>query len=129
MGYRLEQVEPGIVGVSFFGRSTIGERLDALEEVNALHDSNDGVGALIDMSEADMRVYSAAHALEFSHALARRRPSKVAYVLRPNQADMVATTMSGLHGPQLFRRFATRETALAWLRETEELYGPPASSS
>lgn len=117
MGFKLEHIEPGIVTVTFFGSAGISERMDALDEVNAIRDASEGTTVLIDLSKADMRHYSAVHALAFSDAVSRRnRPSKVAYVLRPDQADMVATAMSGLHGPKMFRRFLTREAAVVWLR-------------
>ena len=119
MGYQVEQIEPGLVVASFFGSSSADERLSALEEVNALRASGEPVVVLVDMSKADMRLYSALHALSMSEAVSRRRRPfmKVAYVLRPDQSDMVAATMSGLYGPELFRRFDNRDAALAWLRE------------
>jgi len=120
MGFKLERSEPCIVVVSFCASSSITDRVNALEEVNAIRETSEGaVGALVDLSEAHFGHYGAAHALAFSDAVSRRhRPSKVAYVLRPNQEDMVATAMAGLHGPKMFRRFDSREAALAWLRET-----------
>jgi len=123
MGYKVEQAEPGLVVVTFFGRSGADERLNALDEVNVFRTSGEPVVVMVDMGEAEMRPYSAMHALAMSDAVSRRRRpfSKVAYVLRPDQSDMVATTMAGLYGPGLFRRFNNREAALAWLREPNGL--------
>jgi hypothetical protein len=118
MGFKLELIEPGIVAVTFCGVFGVDERFSALDEVNALRASGQPVVVMIDMSNADMRHYSAMHALALSEAVSRRRRpfAKVAYVLRPGQSDMVATTMAGLYGPELFRRFASRDEALEWLR-------------
>jgi hypothetical protein len=123
MGYKVEQAERGLVVVTFFGRSSADERLNALDDVDGFRTSGEPVVVMVDMGEAEMRPYSATHALAISDAIARRsRPfSKVAYILRPDQSDMVATTMSGLHGPGLFRRFTDREAALAWLRDPNGL--------
>ena len=119
MGFSIEHFGPEIVGTVFDGEVEIGERFDALDALDQALGTSSPKAVLVDLSKASVGHYGASDALKFANRInGKQRPlRRVAYVLRPYQADMLATVMSGLHGPETFRRFEDRDAALAWLRQ------------
>lgn len=120
MGFSIEHLGPGIVATIFEGEVEIGERFHALDALDEALGASNPKAVLIDLSKASVGHYGASDALKFANRInGKHRPlRRVAYVLRPYQADMLATVMSGLHGPETFRRFEDREAALAWLGQS-----------
>lgn len=116
MAFAIERLGPGIVATIFEGELDIGERFDALD---ALDDAiaSERAAVLVDLSQASVAPYGVGDALKLANRVSGKpRPlQRVAYVLRPYQADMLATVLSGLHGPATIRRFDDRAEALAWL--------------
>jgi len=95
------------------------ERLKAIDALDKAIAVTDPKAILIDLSAASLAHYGASDALSLAARINQReRPlRKVAYVLRPHQTDMVAMVMSGIHGPDTFRRFSNRDDAIAWLKQ------------
>jgi len=121
MGFAIEHFGAGILGTVFFdGTIDMQERFKALDALDNAIEASSPKGLLIDLSQAALGHYGANDALKLAERIsARERPlRKVAYVMRSYQSDMVATVMSGLHGPSAFRRFEDRESALAWLKQS-----------
>lgn len=119
MGYRVEEPEPGVLATTFIGSVTVADRLKALDAIEESVRLNNPRSFLIDFSRASITAYGATDALMLTQRIAReRRPfGRVAYVLRPDQADMVAGVLTTLHGRTFFRRFEDSAAALAWLRD------------
>jgi hypothetical protein len=127
VGYRVEEPEPGVLATTFIGSVTVADRLKALDAIEEAARLNTPRSFLIDFSRASITAYGATDALMLTQRIAReRRPfGRVAYVLRADQADMVAGVLTSLHGRTFFRRFEDAAAALAWLRDIS----PVADSS
>ena len=120
MSYRITRRGEGIVLVTFSGDVAVPERVEAHAAAEKEMATGGGPGPLIiDLSEARIGFYGAADALDLAQTIAkRRRPfTKVAYVLREDQADMVATVLSTLRDPKLFRRFTDCDAAIDWVED------------
>lgn len=117
MAFAIERLGSGIVATIFEGDLDIVERFNALDALDdALHASG-RAAVLVDLSQASVAPYGVGDALKFASRIngKPRPPERVAYVLRPYQADMLATVLSSLHGSAAIRRFDDRATAIAWL--------------
>lgn len=120
MAFVIEHFGAGILGTVFSdGTIDMQERFKALDALERAIEVSHPEGLLIDLSQAALGHYGANDALTLSGRINQRdRPfRKVAYVMQAYQSDMVATVMSGLHGPSMFRRFENRESALVWLKQ------------
>jgi hypothetical protein len=120
MAFVIEHFGSGILGTIFSdGTLAMQERSRALDSLERAIAASKPKGLLVDLSQAALGHYGASDALALANRInAKERPfRKVAYVMQPYQTDMVATIMSGLHGPHTFRRFEERESALAWLKQ------------
>jgi hypothetical protein len=119
MAYLIDHFGSGILGSIFEGSVDMPERLKAIDALDKAIAVTDPKAILIDLSAANLAHYGASDALSLAARINQReRPfRKVAYVLRPHQTDMVAMVMSGIHGPDTFRRFSNREDAIAWLKQ------------
>ena len=117
MAFAIERLGPGIVATTFEGDLDIGERFDALDALDDAMRAFERAAVLVDLSQASVAPYGVGDALKFASRISGKpRPlQRIAYVLRPYQADMLATVLSGLHGPATIRRFDDRAAALAWL--------------
>lgn len=120
MGYRITRRDDGIVLVSYFGDVGVEERFAAHDAAEREMHAGPGPDSLIiDLSDASIGAYGAADALDLAQLITKRRKpfTKVAYVLREDQADMVATVLSTLRDPKLFRRFTDCDLAITWVRD------------
>ena len=120
MAYRIRQLEAGIIVLAFSGPVPIRERFDAKESLEAaLRERQDNPSVLVDLTDAQVQLYGAADALKLSEMVYRTRPrfSKLAYLVRPDQLDMVAAVVGGLYGSSVLQRFTARQSALDWLRK------------
>ena len=118
MTYRITYRADGILVLAFSGKVLVEERFEAIDAAQAeTKPRRDLLSFVIDLSDADIQFHGAAIGLQLAEKIARsRRPfSRVAYVLRPGQEDMVATILARLYNPKHFRQFGDCDTAIAWL--------------
>lgn len=118
VNYRIEEVAPYVLAMTFIGLVEMTERLRAWNEIEAASRLVETDSFLVDLSQADLGGYGAVEALELAQRISSlRHPfGKIAYVLRRDQDDMAVGVVLGLHAHHLIRRFETRDEASAWLR-------------
>ena len=116
MRLEIQIPKPGLLAATYLGPVTIEERFLAKDTIDRAATAAGVRRVLIDMRQASVAPYGTTDALRVVRKVANDPVfGRLAYVLPPGQADMVADVLANAHGADYFRSFHDWEAAADWL--------------